>query len=168
MPISSDNFGNKCDGIERSWSVLNYYKRHNVARAPEVCDICGAKKKVIMSHHIDYLLPLDVLWICSRCHVLIHSKMLDLTKEMIEVSIKNRWIIIKNIKEANKQIRKANKDIDSRFSKRLSKLKDVTNLMMAECDVVTCGCPICGHKWVIRGIKPKVCPNCHRNNIYNK
>lgn len=42
------------------------------ALVPEPCDHCGADK--VEAHHEDYTLPLDVTWLCRRCHNLHHAR----------------------------------------------------------------------------------------------
>jgi hypothetical protein len=39
---------------------------------PEVCQRCGARSR-IQAHHADYAEPLEVMWLCVRCHVGEHS-----------------------------------------------------------------------------------------------
>jgi len=36
------------------------------------CEICNCKKELV-GHHCDYSKPLDVLWICRRCHYKWHT-----------------------------------------------------------------------------------------------
>lgn len=53
--------------------------RHIVSRAlksgvlskPLCCQHCG-KEKCLNAHHADYTKPLDVIWVCIRCHRAIH------------------------------------------------------------------------------------------------
>ena len=37
---------------------------------PEPCARCGNTEVII--HHLDYTKPLDILWLCRPCHVLVH------------------------------------------------------------------------------------------------
>lgn len=39
---------------------------------PKVCCICGATKK-LEAHHYDYTKPLEVIFVCSHCHKVIHK-----------------------------------------------------------------------------------------------
>lgn len=36
------------------------------------CEICNIKTKT-QGHHYDYTKPLEVIWVCTSCHKLIHS-----------------------------------------------------------------------------------------------
>lgn len=38
----------------------------------EPCAICGTEKHV-HGHHRDYSRPLDVIWMCARCHHRVHA-----------------------------------------------------------------------------------------------
>lgn len=43
---------------------------------PDTCEMCGEKPKVgkIQGHHEDYSKPLEVKWLCVRCHGFVHRK----------------------------------------------------------------------------------------------
>ena len=46
---------------------------HKVVK-PEVCSVCGKKRK-LEGHHYDYSKPLEVIWVCRKCHLQIHKKL---------------------------------------------------------------------------------------------
>lgn len=46
--------------------------RAGTMKAPENCTGCSLPKK-LQAHHPDYNKPLDVIWLCSRCHKLQHK-----------------------------------------------------------------------------------------------
>lgn len=71
---------------QKLWLALNKQKRmaHKMVYVavrkgllvkPESCSKCSAKGK-IYGHHEDYNKPLDVIWVCSSCHMLIHEGVL--------------------------------------------------------------------------------------------
>ena len=41
---------------------------------PKSCSRCGITDKPLHGHHFDYSKPLEVLWLCKKCHGLEHSK----------------------------------------------------------------------------------------------
>ena len=41
-------------------------------KRPETCSVCGCKPNRIHGHHVNYYKPLDVVWVCSKCHAEIH------------------------------------------------------------------------------------------------
>lgn len=43
-------------------------------KRPEACSACGQKASRIHGHHHDYSKPLEVQWLCPRCHKLAHLK----------------------------------------------------------------------------------------------
>jgi hypothetical protein len=47
---------------------------------PARCEACGKKHERIHAHHEDYDRPLDVIWLCQPCHVLLHKMKREGTK----------------------------------------------------------------------------------------
>ena len=41
---------------------------------PTACSECQCSTRRIEAHHEDYAKPIDVIWLCSRCHGLRHVK----------------------------------------------------------------------------------------------
>jgi hypothetical protein len=52
------------------------HKEKFIARACEVCE----KNKLLQGHHEDYNKPLEVIWLCSRCHADEHNYLKTLKK----------------------------------------------------------------------------------------
>lgn len=47
-------------------------KRGIIVR-PLLCDGCGLEKK-LYRHHEDYSKPLEITWLCKKCHLALHKK----------------------------------------------------------------------------------------------
>ena len=41
--------------------------RNGIIVRPSVCSVCGKSGK-IHAHHEDYSKPLEIMWLCPRCH----------------------------------------------------------------------------------------------------
>lgn len=52
-------------------AVGNAVRAGKLLRSPE-CQVCGVTTDT-HGHHEDYSKPLEVLWVCTACHALIHA-----------------------------------------------------------------------------------------------
>lgn len=50
----------------------NAIRDGKIVRPPH-CEVCGTPEDKIHGHHDDYTKPLDVIWVCTSCHALIHA-----------------------------------------------------------------------------------------------
>lgn len=51
-------------------AVGNALRDGKLERMP--CEVCGTGDKV-HAHHKDYAKPLEVVWLCARCHHRLHA-----------------------------------------------------------------------------------------------
>lgn len=56
------------DEKDQARRKLNYAVQAGEIERPEKCPKCGREDLTIHGHHHDYSQPLDVEWMCSRCH----------------------------------------------------------------------------------------------------
>jgi len=54
----------------RAHDLVNYYLRKGRLIKNEVCELCGGVSRV--AHHNDYNKPLEVMWLCDKCHNGLH------------------------------------------------------------------------------------------------
>jgi hypothetical protein len=52
-------------------NVLNRAVKDGKIMKPEACSKCGREVR-IEGHHPDYSKPLEVIWLCHRCHIAEH------------------------------------------------------------------------------------------------
>lgn len=52
---------------------LNHAVEQGLMRKPSVCAVCGVEHAIIHGHHEDYSKPLEVIWVCPKCHKQIHA-----------------------------------------------------------------------------------------------
>ena len=53
---------------KRAHRIVRKAKQTGKLLKPKNCSLCLQIKKRIEAHHSDYLRPLDVIWLCPRCH----------------------------------------------------------------------------------------------------
>lgn len=58
------------DAYRAQNAVNNAVRDHRLKKDP--CSICGTSKDV-HGHHKDYAKPLDVIWLCAKCHHRVHA-----------------------------------------------------------------------------------------------
>jgi len=59
---------NKAAYVAR-YKLSNAVRDGRVKRLP--CEFCGDEK--VHAHHDDYSKPLDVIWLCPKCHRRLHA-----------------------------------------------------------------------------------------------
>lgn len=59
---------------------IEYAINSNKVVKPEVCSVCGKKRK-LEGHHYDYSKPLEVVWVCHICHMKIHKELRELERQ---------------------------------------------------------------------------------------
>lgn len=58
--------------------TLNLAVRRGVLVRPSQCAYCGEQKPVV-GHHDDYTKPLNVIWLCRKCHLQRHRELQEQT-----------------------------------------------------------------------------------------
>ena len=56
----------------RAQHLVQTYVRRGKIIKPPICSICNCESKRIEGHHADYSKPMEVIWVCNRCHHNIH------------------------------------------------------------------------------------------------
>jgi len=64
---------NKNPEKHKARSKLNFLIYKGKIEKPDKCSICDSVVN-IEAHHVDYTKPLDVEWVCSKCHYIIHHE----------------------------------------------------------------------------------------------
>ena len=57
----------------RAQSLLNSYLQRGKIEKSTTCEICGKECKT-EAHHSDYSKPLDVIWVCKKCHCILDNE----------------------------------------------------------------------------------------------
>jgi len=59
--------------ITKTHSAVNSAIKKGIIKKPHKCSMCGEEGNLV-GHHEDYSKPIDVIWVCRRCHSKIHMK----------------------------------------------------------------------------------------------
>lgn len=57
---------------DNAHQVVQRAVRTGKIKRPSRCSRCRRKSQVIHGHHRDYSKPLEVVWLCAKCHKLEH------------------------------------------------------------------------------------------------
>lgn len=60
----------------RAQSLVNSYVARGKIIRPMQCEVCGKIGRTD-AHHEDYTKPLDVIWVCRKCHAMLDKKRRD-------------------------------------------------------------------------------------------
>ena len=82
----------KRDKYTECYKIFRKGLRRGVIERSNKCSICGSKKK-IEGHHGDYNKPLDVMWLCRKCHLSLHKDMRagTIKNEILSVRLPVGW-----------------------------------------------------------------------------
>ena len=62
------------DASDRAQNILEEAIKVGIVRRPAMCEKCGASpvfkdgRTGIQGHHCDYNKPLEIMWLCQKCH----------------------------------------------------------------------------------------------------
>jgi hypothetical protein len=57
----------------RAKAIVRYYLLNGTIKKPAKCSMCNISHCRLHAHHPNYLLPLNVIWVCPKCHKEIHK-----------------------------------------------------------------------------------------------
>lgn len=62
----------------KAHKILNHKIESGLISKPSKCSYCCKENKLINGHHYDYSKPLDVVWLCPKCHKDVHLNKIKL------------------------------------------------------------------------------------------
>lgn len=58
-------------------TMINYALATGKLIKPIICENCGNRDLKLEGHHADYSKPLEVSWLCRKCHINLHRRKLS-------------------------------------------------------------------------------------------
>ena len=71
------------DKHRKCWGITHRAIRKGILVRPVICECCNLEfpllgKNKLQAHHKDYNCPLDVTWLCDKCHRELHRQLRDI------------------------------------------------------------------------------------------
>jgi len=82
----------RCDPLasRAHGSVARALRKKIISRGP--CQRCGDPKSE--SHHADYTKPMEVMWLCRRCHIAVDQRCKKITRRAKKTMVATgRWVL---------------------------------------------------------------------------
>lgn len=93
----------------RAWSAVARALKSGKLTKPDCCSVCGCKSDVIQAHHDSYDRPLEVTWLCLKCHRSLHDDNRALNDEQVEMirqSDKSAYALAKELSVSSDTVMK--------------------------------------------------------------
>jgi DNA-directed RNA polymerase subunit RPC12/RpoP len=136
-------------------SIFGRCRKEGLIEYPSACDICHRNDKRIVGYHEDYMNPIDILWVCNRCHRLIHTEKIRIGLKRYQMILDNRYTIMKRLSILLKES-KSNQEIYERLMRLIVNKIAIMQVVNNGSSEYTCH--VCLHSW--SGDLGKTCPNC--------
>jgi hypothetical protein len=147
----------------RSRRVIAECVKLGLIERPIKCDLCNKEAKKIIGHHLNYLFPFDVLWLCTSCHRRIHLGHRILSDKEKQLAVDNRNVIVRNMigafifKRTNEIYHENWRVLSGRNRLLLPIVATMENSIIVMCQY-------CSHIWIYDPRETLLCPNCHKGN----
>jgi RNase P subunit RPR2 len=73
----ANNYRNNSPEKVKAHSLVNNKVAYGEVIKPTICEHCSAESYKLQAHHTDYSKPLEVIWLCTKCHGKQHRRIKD-------------------------------------------------------------------------------------------